>query len=76
MRPLCQHFNVADWPTGGLAALGFPNGAEGGAWKGDLNNMELLHIQAIVRVTIFLAGPFRRAALSWLNNCTAPKSTD
>jgi hypothetical protein len=45
-----QKLKTADWPTGGLAALGFPNGAESGMGRRNLNDMEFLRVQAIVRV--------------------------
>ena len=36
--------------TWGLAALGFPNGAESGAMNGNLSSMEHLHVRVTVRV--------------------------
>jgi hypothetical protein len=38
------------WATWGSAALGLPNGAESGVWKGDWSNMELLRFPVIVHV--------------------------
>jgi hypothetical protein len=34
------------WATVGLAALGFPNGAENGEWSVNMSDLELLHVLA------------------------------
>ena len=42
------------WAIGGLTALGFPDGAESGAKKGNLRDVDHLHALGVECVALFL----------------------
>jgi hypothetical protein len=59
--------------TLGLAALGFPNGAESGMWRRNWSNMELMRVLGIVRVMQYPYSKIRAivncafVGLFWIN---------